>query len=127
MNKARGIGLIGAVFVLVVIGLLAVALTRGVRTGAEQRGLENLATRAFLAAESGAQLGVREALPRSGSSVCTSRSYALSSLGYRNCSATVSCNQINAGGESFFSVESRAHCTADNMLVAERVINAVVR
>lgn len=125
--KNRGIGLIGAIFVLMVIGLLTLALTRGVATGAELRGLESLSTRAYLVAETGAQLAVRSALPRTGGAVCGSQTYALASLGYRNCTATVTCSQISAAGENFFAIESRGQCAADAMLTAERVVEVVVR
>ena len=125
--KKRGIGLIGAIFVLLVIGLLTLALTRGVATGAELRGLENLSTRAYLAAESGAQLAVQSALPRTGAPVCTAQTYTLNALGYRNCTAAVTCTQISAGGENFFAIESRGQCVADAMLTAERVVEVVVR
>ena len=65
--RNQGLGLISAIFFLVVISVLAMAISRSVRDASEESVIEHLGFQALLVAESGAQVAVAHALPDSGS------------------------------------------------------------
>ena len=55
MSRNRGMGLVSAIFLILVVTILVVAISRMVRTSSEAFAQEVLSHKAFLAAESGAQ------------------------------------------------------------------------
>jgi len=112
----------GAVFFMVVVALLSVAITRSVSTGADAFALELMSNRAFLAAETGAQLGVRSVYPAQGVGVCAAQSLDLTSLNLLRCTANVQCRSVSVSGQDYFSIESTGRCTDGGAIVAERVI-----
>jgi MSHA biogenesis protein MshP len=61
-ERQRGIGLIAAIFLIVVVASLAVGVASLVRSGAAGYVQDVLAYKAFLAADSGAQLSLNRCL-----------------------------------------------------------------
>ena len=119
-RTAHGLGLVSAIFLITVIALLALAITRSVRTSAESTGQEVVASRAYWAAESGAQLLAQQSL----AGTCSARSFNFSVVDQPGCTADVSCN-FEPGG--VVVVTSRGRCGDGGQIVAERVIRAVLR
>ncbi len=120
-NRERGIGLIAAIFLIVVVASLAVGVASLVRTGAAAYVQEILAYKAFLAAESGAQLSLNRVFAPQGTPSCGNRVYPFAITGLEGCQATVTCNAIAVNGESYFDLESRGHCTTGTEIAERRI------
>ncbi len=125
-----------AAFIIVVMGLMALTISRtttqtGIATTQEQASLQ-----AFYAGESGAQyimnqLFYRTANPvtrASAESACTAvngTSKSFSTVGLRLCSAELSCTaSVNTAGpdiRTYFSIQSRGVCAFGD-ITAERTI-----
>ena len=125
--RNQGLGLVSAIFFLVVISVLAMAISRSVRDASEGSVIEHLGFQAFLVAESGAQVAVAHALPDSGSAVCSALDYDFANLGHRNCRAIVSCQAFNSATETIYEIESRGRCALPSGEIAERVIEVSVQ
>ena len=125
--KQRGLGLVSAIFLIMVVGLLTLAITQSVATAASAGAVETLSQRAFWVAESGAQLAVRRLFPEVGAAQCTVQNIDFSVLGANGCRATITCTTTLIGGNNYFAVESRGHCAADGDYVAERVVEVLVQ
>ena len=69
-RQQQGLGLVGAVFVIVVVALLAVAMAKMLEADKLSQSYEILGLKAFLAAESGAQLGVNRLLAPESAGAC---------------------------------------------------------
>lgn len=121
-TKQAGIGLMGAVFFMVVVGLLSAAITSSVTNGADAFALEIISQRAFFAAETGAQLGVQSAYPPQGTGSCGNNNWDLNVIDLPQCSATVSCRSSVVGGVAYHTIESTGRCSDGGNIVAERVI-----
>lgn len=122
-----GLGIVAAIFLIMVVAILATAIVRTVRTSADTRALEVLSQHAFLVAESGAQLGVRRVYPRTGAGVCAGQTVTFTSLQYPYCDATVACAETVVQGRSFYAIESRGRCDDGGDFVAERVVEVRAR
>ena len=120
-----GLGLVGAVFVIVVVSLLSLAMSRMLEADKLTFSYEILGLKSFLAAESGAQLGVNRLMPPGAAGTCSNRTFTFEAPALRFCTATVTCNQTAAGGENFFTVSSRGQCSAGEF-VASRTIEVRV-
>ncbi len=120
--KTRGSGLIAAIALLVIVALLALAITRTVTLGAGSVGIDILSQRALLSASSGAQLGLNRVFAPSGAGACAGRVWDFSTLnGLPACQATVSCDSVLVRGRLFYQVRSTGSCSA-GAEQAERVV-----
>jgi len=110
-DRQRGIGLIAAIFLIVVVASLAVGVASLVRSGAAGYLQDVLAYRAFLAADSGAQLSLNRVFAPQGTPNCGNHVYSFDEPGLEGCQATVTCSAITVGGELRYDLESRGRCT----------------
>lgn len=110
-----------AVFLIVVVAALVVAITRMVRTSEQAFAQDVVANRAFLAAESGAQIGLNRVFAPSGATSCTSWTWDLSDVGLNDCQARVICRSELVSGSPLYTVESNGRCDAGDV-VAERQV-----
>ena len=97
-NRQRGIGLIAAIFLIVVVASLAVGVASLVRSGAAGYVQDVLAYKAFLAADSGAQLSLNRVFAPEGTPSCSNRVFPFSEPGLEGCEATVSCSAFTVSG-----------------------------
>lgn len=111
-QKATGLGLVGAIFVITVLAILSAAMARMVETGARTYTLEILSAKAFRAAESGAELGTNAVFAPNGAGSCGTTTFSFSDEALRRCTAAVTCGQVAAGGETFYTVTSVGTCDA---------------
>jgi MSHA biogenesis protein MshP len=109
-EKQRGIGLIAAIFLIVVVSSLAVGIASLVRSGAAGFVQDVIAYKAFLAADSGAQLSLNRVFAPQGTPNCSNRVYTFDMPGLEGCRATVTCSAITVGGELQYDLESRGRC-----------------
>jgi len=126
MNKQRGLGLIGAIFVIVVVAILSTAMSQMLVTDSETQSYEILSLKAFLAAESGAQLGVNRVLPPSGGGSCAARTFTFTDSPLRFCQAVVSCTTLTVSGDNYYTLTSNAQCQAGNYLT-QRTVQVRIR
>ena len=90
-DKQKGLGLVGAIFVIVIISLMSVAMSRMLQGSSESFSYDINGLKAFHAAESGANLGLNRAIPPAGVGSCIDRSFNFTDPALIQCSATVVC------------------------------------
>lgn len=127
-NDQRGLGLPGALFILVILALLVVTITNLETQTGESMIQDVQSTRAFFAAETGAQAGLAklfgpgESGMGSCASACSGGSSLLVSLdfdslsggaptGLASCSYSVDCcKQVDTFGSTYFRLTSKGSC-----------------
>lgn len=114
-SRQTGLGLPAALFVIVVLALIAVAITELERTSAESFSFNVLSQRAFYAAESGAQVGLNRLFPPGGAaSDCTNAYFGTSQTytqgGLNGCSVTVACRADTVGADTIFTLTATGQC-----------------
>ncbi|MFT7549659.1 MAG: MSHA biogenesis protein MshP [Candidatus Azotimanducaceae bacterium] len=125
-GQQKGMGLVGAIFVIVIVGLLSVAMSQMVVIDSETQSYEVLPLKVFQAAESGAQLGVNRILAPSGGGSCATCTFTYADPAMKSCQAVVSCTPLVVSSETFYTVTSEAQCQA-GAYVTERSIQVRVR
>jgi MSHA biogenesis protein MshP len=114
----RGLGLVSALFLILVVAVLAVGVVQLVRTSGAAFSQDVLSSRALLAAQSGAELGLNRVFAPAGSGSCANRTFDLAPAGQAGCRATVTCTAMPVDGTPIYTLESRGRC--DGGEVAER-------
>lgn len=126
-NKQRGSALVMAIFIIVVMSLLGAALVRMMSSSAETVAYEVIGTRAYQAAQAGAQIKLSEVFPLepiSGKCDATIVAYDFSAIkGLENCKAEeVSCiEDATVAGISYYTVTSRGECAVAGVLTSRKV------
>lgn len=118
--KQKGLGLPVAIFVITIMSIIAVAINRINEASSQSYSQNVLSSRAFYAAESGAQLkahSVLAATPCDCGSTDVVYDYAVEGLS--QCSAETSCTSFIANGETYCTVKSIGSCDNSN---AQRTI-----
>ncbi len=126
LKQQSGLGLVGAIFVIVVVALMSVAMARMLEADKLTQSYETLGLKAFLAAESGAQIGVNRLLAPESAGSCVNLTAGLEANSLRFCTADISCTLMTSGGESFYTITSRGECSAGD-LVSSRALEIRVR
>ena len=117
-----GIGLVSAVFLITVVALLSAAVMRTVATGGDSHALDASFHRAFLAAQSGAQLGSNRVIAPSGTGTCGNWNWDLGDVGLNTCSASVTCESIVVDGRTIASLRSTGRCGVGNGVAERRIL-----
>ena len=125
-SKQTGIGLPVAIFIITIMGLIAAAVNQMGETSSQAYVQNVLSTRAFYAAESGAQLRAQTVLSATPCSCGTDETYTFGATikGLNLCSAITTCAQFLANTETYCTIESIGRC--DNSK-AERTIEVRVK
>lgn len=114
-TQNQGFSLVAALFVIIVLGLLAAALFRMTQTANIAVAQETLSIRAFFAAESGAQSTAMQIFPLSGAGTCANQTINFTNSGLIGCRATVQCVSYTADGETFYEVNSQGQCSSGDL------------
>lgn len=125
LQKTAGFSLPVAIFIIVILALIAVAMNRLSETGSQSYISALLSSRAFYAAESGMQLSMIEVLdtPVCSCSGVSNISYTVTGL--LGCSATISCDDtLVVNGDTYCTVTSRGVCGGSN---AQRTVEVRVK
>ncbi|WP_207060639.1 hypothetical protein [Motiliproteus sp. SC1-56] len=124
----RGIGLVAAIFVITVMALISVGLSQLVVTGQQGYGYQVLSARAFLAAESGAQLAANQLMPPEGGggSGCPLPNPPLPAEGSGGCEVRLACNQVGpleVQGRltTYYTLQSEGRCGSGKDLAIRRL------
>ena len=111
LRKQKGLGLVAAIFVITLMALIAVGISNLVVTGQQSYGYEVLSTRAFLAAESGAQLAVNAVIPPGGGGSCADFTRNFTVEGLQGCRAFTRCSILGPiDGITYYDISSEGSC-----------------
>jgi len=115
LNKQRGLGLPVAIFIIVVMAFIAVGVTQMTTASSKSYAQNVLSTRAFYAAESGAQLRLNTVISTSPCACGTAgQTFTFSVTGLNNCQAVTTCNQLTAGADTYCTISSVGSCDGSN-------------
>lgn len=118
-GKQRGIGLVTALFVITVMALLAVLITRLVKSNAQSTYEEVNLLRSFYAAQSGVEYGLNRAFPPDGTaSLCPAvtgmtTSFVPSELavdGLNQCTMEIQCATLIVDSEKYYTITGQGTC-----------------
>lgn len=131
LNRQSGAGLPIALFIVTVLALLVLGMSQLQQGSGESISLQIQSQRAFFAAESGAQVAVRDALESDSCSAVNSPIDFDAAAGLRGCSATMECEAVTAdiggsGGDTVYTITSTGRCGAGNDQ-STRVVEVRVR
>lgn len=121
-DKQVGLGLVAAIFLMVVVSVLVLAIVRTVRTSADMFALDVVSHRAFLAAETGAQLGLNRLFAPVGSGSCTDWVWLLDDVGLPSCQASVACRSETVAGNNYYTLASDGRCDVGGVVAERRVL-----
>jgi len=122
VNKQTGISLAILLFIIVVLALLSAALVKINSHSVSSNAHQVVATRAFFAAESGANFQSLRIFPVSGVSVCSSQNYSFSSAGLNGCEAQTQCNSFSVNGRNFYQIISQGQCNIGTTFQSTRTV-----
>lgn len=123
-TKQLGLGLPVALFIIVIMSLIAVAVSRLTDAGGQAFTQNLLSSRAFYAAESGAQLRTKSVLVGPPCVCDADLTYNFNVPGLNLCNAETSCTSFVANGETYCTVVSIGSC--DNS-ATERTVEVRVK
>ncbi len=116
LTSHNGSALVLALFIIVIVTLLGTALVRMISSNAETIAYEVLGTRAYQAAQAGAQIKLEEVFPLSDPSECTAidpnNPYDFTGIdGLDNCQASVDCSaDRTVDGITYYTITSTGQC-----------------
>lgn len=120
--KQQGSMLVIAVFILVVMGLLVLRLSRLLSGSSEAVAIEVLGTRAFFAAQSGMEIGLQQLFPLGASADCSAVTTELSFSsdspdmnGLIGCSVSLSCTSSTSSENpavTHYLLETAGQCNS---------------
>ena len=119
--KQGGLGLPVALFIIVIMSLIAIAVNQIGASSSQSYSQNVLSTRAFYAAESGAQLRAENTLTPT-ACACSGGAdvtYNFTVTGLNQCSAVTNCTSFSANGNTYCTIVSIGRC---NNTVAERTV-----
>ena len=125
-NKQKGSALVLALFIMVVMTLLGTALVRMISSNAETIAFEVLGTRAYQAAQAGAQRKLSELFPLlPAGCVCSpSAPYDFSAIvGLENCTASdVECTAGPTVNDiTYYTITSTGQCTVAGVFTSRTI------
>ena len=123
-SKQQGLGLPVALFVITIMSLIAVAVNRLGEVSSQSYTQNLLSSRAFYAAESGAQLRAQRVLSVAPCTCDTDLTYSFTVKGLNSCNAETTCTQFDANSQTYCTIESIGRC--DNS-AAQRTIEVRVK
>ncbi|MGY8872891.1 MAG: hypothetical protein ACKVJE_20885 [Pseudomonadales bacterium] len=107
-----GLGLVSAIFVIVVLAMLVVGMSSIMTASQTYRAQEILAVRALSAAQTGSELHLSELLHPENAEVCTADAnpVALTTPGLLDCSYQASCASVTVNSDEYVTIESVGRC-----------------
>lgn len=127
-GRQLGFSLPVAILVIVLLSLLGAAMIALTSTGHRSVSAQVIGTRAFYAAQSGAQYGLSRLFPlNGGGATCSATSVNFTVPGLRGCSANIACTgPVTLNRHNFFKLTSTGRCgSGDNQ--ATRIVQVGAR
>ncbi len=109
------------------VSLLSAAVLKTVTTSARAHALDTLFHRAFMAAQSGAQLGSNRVIAPNGAASCATWNWPLDDLGLTSCTASVSCESITVDSVDVVTLRSVGRCGSSEPFAERHVLVRLVR
>ena len=131
VKKINGSALVVAIFVIIVVSLLGVALVKMLSTESKTIAYEVVGTRALQAAQSGAQWQLQQLFPLDnvaqacpvGTITRFFNNQTNEGRGLFNCQATVTCSDfIHTNGIRYYQIESAGQCQTGDVITS-RIVN----
>jgi MSHA biogenesis protein MshP len=123
-SKQVGLGLPVAIFVITIMSMIAVAVNQLNEAAGQTFSQNLLSSRAFYAAESGAQLRAQAVLSAVPCSCGANANYDFTVTGLNACRAVTSCDEFIANGSTFCTITSIGSCDNTN---AQRTVEVRVK
>ena len=123
-NRERGAALVTAIFVLVVIALLAAAMVRVLRFSDDSVAREVLSSRALMAADSGLDRTLGQLFPVGGvAQACAplNWNFAASEEGLANCQVSVTCRNFTLNAITYYELQATGECGPNDDPAVRRV------
>lgn len=122
-KSQQGFSLPIAVFILVILALLASVAVTLMNRGQQSVSQEILSTRAFYAAESAAQLALQRLFPLNGGAANCPATTTLNfnTTGLNACQSSVSCSSLVAGSRTLYTLRSRASCNSGDLVTVREI------
>jgi len=122
-SKQKGISMAFLLFTIIIVSLLAAALMRLNSQSNISNAHQVISTRAFFAAESGAQLQALALFPVDASgATCSDTDYSFTLSGLKGCTASTTCSATIINTLSYYQVISTGQCNFGQPLQATRII-----
>ncbi len=121
-HQQSGISLAVLLFILIILGLLAATLVNINSQSVQANAQQVIATRAFFAAETGAQRQAMSIFPIGGVSSCANQNFNFNVAGLNGCTATTTCTPTVINSETYYQVTSTGQCNAGSPLQSTRII-----
>ncbi len=112
LGSQRGLGLISAIFVIVILAMLVVAMSAIMVSSQRYRAQEILAERALAAAQTGVELHLSMLLHPENAQTCVTDSspVALTVDGLNDCSYQASCASVTISSQIYYTINSIGRC-----------------
>jgi len=127
-SKQKGSAIVIAIFVIVVMALLGAALVKILSSSAESVAYEVIGTRAYAAAQTGAQWQLLEVFPHNTNAATACKNIIvepnLSNVqGLEFCQASVSCNDGGVfKGTTYYVITSVGQCSFGGVITSRTVM-----
>jgi MSHA biogenesis protein MshP len=123
-NQQKGSALVIAIVIIVVMSLLGVALVRMLSSSNEAVAYEVIGTRAYTAAQTGAQWQLMRTFPlnNAASECALNVNMPLADIdGLSNCVITVDCSSTDYDNVTFYTITSNGQCSAGHVITSRIV------
>ena len=120
--KQAGVSLVILLFIIVVLALLTATLVNINNHSGLSNAHQVISTRAFFAAESGANFQAMQVFPLAGAAVCANQNYNLNVAGLNGCVAETECNSVLVNGQNYYQILSTGQCNGGQDFQATRTI-----
>jgi MSHA biogenesis protein MshP len=125
-TKQKGSAIVIAIFVIVVMALLGAGLVKILASSAESVAYEVIGTRAYAAAQTGAQWQLLEVFPHDTDTITACQSTItepdFSNVeGLDNCYATVECDDDEFDGTTYYIIKSIGKCEVGGVITSRTV------
>ncbi|MGB0495086.1 MAG: PilX N-terminal domain-containing pilus assembly protein [Kangiellaceae bacterium] len=121
-SRQSGASLVIVLFIIVAIALLSAALVRLNSQSNASNAHQVISTRAFFAAESGANFQAMRIFPLSGAALCSNVTYNFTASGLNACVASTTCSVSVINGEDYYQITSEGQCNIGQAFQATRRI-----
>ncbi len=123
VSYQRGISMAFLLFIVVILSLLAAGLVRLSGQSNLSNAQQVISTRAFFAAESGANIQAMAIFPINGAAgSCVNQVYNFNQNGLNNCTSTTTCTNITVNTDNYYQITSAGQCNSGQPLQATRTI-----
>ena len=121
--RQKGFSLPVAIFIIIIMALLAAAAVNILNKGLAGVSQEVLSTRAFYSAESGAQHVLSALFPLNGGAAncAANSSLTFNTTGLNNCQASMSCTSTTIGSETFYTISSTGTCSTGDTTAVRQI------